>query len=180
MIIKPFSLQPFPSVNPLPNLKIVGEIARLDNRLILDYNLLGNLEEVAIAPASETPTRQHELWQETCFEFFLGIKNAPDYWEFNLSPAGDWNVYYFSNYRQGMGEQKAVTSLPFSVQMDSDVLSLSLNLNLAGIIPADQPWEVAISTVIKDNCHRLTYWALVHLGEEADFHRRDSFIIELF
>jgi hypothetical protein len=111
-----FSLQPFPSTKPLPNLKIAGCIARHANQLNLRYTLFGDLTEVAIAPSSDTPMRKHELWEDTCFEFFLGIKDSQRYWEFNLSPAGHWNVYRFDGYRQGMQEETAFMRFPFSVQ----------------------------------------------------------------
>ncbi|PMB10887.1 hypothetical protein CI592_04150, partial [Fischerella thermalis CCMEE 5328] len=83
-----FSLQPFPTDKSLPNLQITGNIRRYGNQLSLCYTLSGDLEEIAIAPLSNTPQRKHELWEDTCFEFFLGIKNSQQYWEFNLSPAG--------------------------------------------------------------------------------------------
>ena len=64
---------------------------------------------------ADMPARRDRLWEETCFEFFLAVKNSPRYWEFNLSPAGHWNVYRFADYRQGMQEEPAFASLPFSV-----------------------------------------------------------------
>jgi hypothetical protein len=97
-------------------LKITGCIARHANQLNLRYTLFGDLTEVAIAPSSDTPMRKHELWEDTCFEFFLGIKDSQRYWEFNLSPAGHWNVYRFDGYRQGMQEETAFMRFPFSVQ----------------------------------------------------------------
>ncbi|WP_315788047.1 DOMON-like domain-containing protein [Fischerella sp. JS2] len=173
-----FSLQPFPTDKSLPNIKITGHIARYGNQINLCYTLSGDLEEIAIAPLSDPPQRQHELWEDTCFEFFLGIKNSQQYWEFNLSPAGHWNIYSFNGYRQGMQEETAFTSLPFSVQYQSDNLVLALNIDLSGIVSQEQTLEVAITTVIK---HRdgISYWALTHQGKEADFHLRDSFMIEL-
>lgn len=174
-----FSLQPFPSRETLPNLKIAGNITRDANRLAIYYQLAGDLTEIAIADPSNLPTRQHELWEDTCFEFFLGSKNCDRYWEFNLSPAGHWNVYRFEDYRQGMQEEMALTALPFSVEERSHRLELSLHLDLSPIVPADCILEVAITTVIKSRNGDLTYWALVHQGAEADFHLRDSFALTL-
>ena len=174
-----FSLQPFPTTSPQADLEIVGTIARHANKLAIRYSLLGNLAGVALTSPSDTPTRKQELWQETCFEFFLGIQNSPRYWEFNLSSAGHWNVYRFTDYRQGMQEELAFSSLPFIVQSESDALSLPLDLDLDAIVSAEQSLDVAITTVIKHSGGELTYWALTHSGSEADFHRRDSFIIEL-
>ncbi len=174
-----FSLQPFPTTGQIPDLKIAGNITRNANQLTIEYKLSGDIKKVAIAPPSQTPLRKHELWQNTCFEFFLGIKNSPKYWEFNLSPAGHWNVYRFDGYRQGMQEEAALITLPFIVQQQADSLALTLDLDLDKIIPLEQTLEVAITTVIKHKDGEVTYWALTHQGTEADFHRRDSFILEL-
>ncbi|QFS47828.1 DOMON-like domain-containing protein [Nostoc sphaeroides] len=174
-----FSLQPFPSTKSLPNLKIAGNIGRNGNQLAIRYMLEGDLKEIAIAPPSNNPSRKHKLWEDTCFEFFLGIKDSQRYWEFNLSPAGNWNVYRFDGYRQGMQEETAFENLPFKVQNQADSLALALNVDLDKIISVKQAIEVAITTVIKNRDSEVNYWALTHRGAEADFHLRDSFIVEL-
>ncbi|MHC5731039.1 MAG: DOMON-like domain-containing protein, partial [Nostoc sp.] len=112
-------------------------------------------------------------------EFFIGSKDSLRYWEFNLSPAGHWNVYRFDGYREGMQEETAFTILPFSVQNQADGLALALDVDLGKIVSENQAIEVGITTVIKDKDGEVTYWALTHRGAEADFHLRDSFIVEL-
>jgi hypothetical protein len=174
-----FSLQPFPSSSPLPDIEITGQIAKHGNTLTIAYQLLGALAEIAIASRSAQPTRQHELWQETCFEFFLGTPNTPQYWEFNLAPAGDWNVYRFESYRQGMEEEMAFESLPFSVQKRSNTFLVDLKLNLDPIVSSETKLHMAISSVIQTQNGEISYWALTHPGLEADFHRRDGFAIAL-
>jgi hypothetical protein len=116
---------------------------------------------------------------QTKFEFFLALHECDRYWEFNLSPSGDWNIYRFDAYRQGMQTEMAFTSLPFQVLPKSDELLLSLDLDLGAIIQPEQVLKVAVSAVIKRKDGELIYWALTHPGPQADFHRRDSFIIEL-
>jgi len=91
-----FSLAPFPSANPLPSVTIDGTIARCANALAIGYTLLGWLREVVIPERAAVPDRQDGLWEDTCFEFFLAIRGSAPYWEFNLSPAGHWNVYRFA------------------------------------------------------------------------------------
>lgn len=78
-----------------------------------------------------------------------------------------------------MQEEQAFTSLPFSAERQPDALRLSLELDLGKIILTDQTLKVAISAVIKPVNGKITYWALIHPGPQADFHRRDSFILEL-
>jgi hypothetical protein len=174
-----FSLQSFASTESLDNFKIAGDIARNYNQLSISYKLEGDLKEVAINPPSNTPSRQHELWKETCFEFFIGIKNSPQYWEFNLSPVGHWNVYHFDGYRQGMQEEIAFTTLRFNVQNKTNSLTVVLDIDLDKIISVEQAIEMGITTVIKHINGEVTYWALTHVGAKANFHLRDSFIIEL-
>lgn len=179
-----FFLQPFPTpvqkqatAVALGDLKITGNIVRHSNTLTLRYELLVPPGEVMIPVLADHPVRRNELWEETCFEFFLGVKNSERYWEFNLSPAGHWNVYRFDAYRRGMQAEMAFTSLPFRIQNQSDSLSLALELDLDQIVQA-QALEVAISTVIKHTNGNVSYWALTHPGPQADFHQRGSFIVK--
>ena len=181
-----FSLIPFPDNCPHHEIEITGQIERFNQQLSITFQLTGEIEQVAIAPPDENPSRRNELWQTTCFEFFLGLKNSPKYWEFNLSPAGHWNIYRFDDYRQGMTEELAFQSLPFLVKVQPDSLTLSLSLDLEKIISPTQALEASITTVIQSKINNLiseqdaiTYWALTHVAQEADFHQRKSFILSL-
>jgi len=174
-----FSLKPFPAAGLLPHLEITGNIGRRSGTLTISYALLGTLREVAIPAPADIAGRKNALWEETCFELFLAITNSDQYWEFNLSPAGHWNVYRFKSYRQNMQEEPAFTSLPFSSERQPDALRLSLEIDLDKIILTDQALKVAISAVIKPVNGKITYWALAHPGLQADFHRRDSFMLNL-
>ena len=179
MTAQSFSLRPFPGSRPSFPLEITGSIARRGHILGLRYELRGDLAAVKLPEPAGFPARREGLWQETCLEFFLALQNSPRYWEINLSPAGHWNVYSFQGYRQGMAEEPALTSLPFTVQRGSASLLLTLEVDLAGLIPAAQTLDVAISAVIKDRDGEITYWALTHPGPQADFHRREAFFIKL-
>lgn len=174
-----FSLEPFSSLGPPLNFKITGNLARRAAKLTIRYDLHGPLAELVIPAPAALPSRRPGLWEETCFELFLGIKDSPRYWEFNLSPAGHWNVYRFAEYRQEMTEETAFTSLPLSIRRRPDSLLVALELEVERIVAADQPLAVALAAVIKSREHGLTYWALTHPGPQADFHRRDSFLVEL-
>jgi hypothetical protein len=174
-----FSLKPFSPSSPPLNFRLTGYIARHFHQLAIRYDLQGPLAQLVIPPPADLPARRHGLWEETCFEFFLGVKDSPQYWEFNLSAAGHWNVYRFSGYRLGMAEETALTSLPVSLRRRSDSLQVVLELDVEKIVAADQPLVVGIAAVIKLAAGGLTYWALTHPGPAADFHCRDSFLVEL-
>jgi len=172
-------LQPFTPLDPPLDIKLTGHIARRPRHLAMRYDLRGDLAQLVIAAPDPAPARRRNLWEETCFEFFLGVKGAPQYWEFNLSPAGHWNVYRFAGYRRGMAEETALRSLPVSFQRGPDSLSVALELEVGTIVAADQPLMVGMAAVIELTGRGLTYWALVHTGSAADFHRRDSFLVAL-
>ena len=175
-----FPLQPFPPGGPRLDYEITGALARRGPRLAIRYALRGRLAELAIPAPAVAPARRHGLWEGTCFELFLAVKDAPGYWEFNLSPAGHWNVYRFSDYRQGMEEEMAFTSLPFRVQSGWDSLLLVLELGMDSILSSNQALEVAIAVVTQRRNGEVIYWALTYAGPQPDFHRRDGFIIELW
>jgi hypothetical protein len=174
-----FTLQPFPPAGPRPRLKLTGDLSRRGNTLTIRYALRGQLTDLAIPGPAATAARRTGLWEETCCEFFLAVQDSPRYWEFNLSPAGHWNVYRFASYRQGMVTETAFTSMPFRVQNQPGSLRLALELDLQKIVRADQILTVAVAAVLKLAGGGVTYWALNHGGPQPDFHRRDGFILEL-
>ena len=173
-----FFLRPFPSACPLPSVKITGTVGRRGSVLYLGYDLLGLTEALAIPAPAAVPARRDGLWKETCFELFLGLEKSDRYWEFNFSPAGHWNVFGFETYRQGMQEEQAFASLPFSVQSHPDGLNLSVELDLEKIILRDHALKAGISAVVRSAGGDCTYWALTHPGTQPDFHRKDGFIIK--
>jgi hypothetical protein len=170
---------PFTDAGPVSGLKIEGEISRASSRLAIHYTLFDHLSEIVIPLPADKPARKYALWEETCFELFIAARESSRYWEFNLSPAGHWNVFRFVSYRNGMQEDTAFGLLPFSVRHKSGALSLSLEIALDEILHSDQVLDIGISAVIKYSDGTRHYWSLSHPGLHADFHRRDGFIIEL-
>ncbi|MEM9273868.1 MAG: DOMON-like domain-containing protein [Cyanobacteria bacterium P01_F01_bin.143] len=174
-----FTLIPFELPKSNSKINISGNIIRKDNKLNLAYLLQGNLSTIIIPEPSNLPTRKNELWQTTCFEFFLGIANSTQYWEFNLSPTGNWNVYRFSNYRSQMHEETAFTELPFTLNQQVNSLTINLEIDLNLITNSNTNLEIAITTVIKSSKGEISYWALHHPETIADFHNRDGFILHV-
>ena len=175
-----FVLVPFPGEGPtsaLTQFRITGKIDRLDPMLSLNYELQGPLTDLLIPAPSNIPTRRDQLWQTTCFEFFLACPQLEPYWEFNLSPAGDWNIYRFDDYRQGMQPELTWSGLSFDVDGGSDRFKLSLNLDLTLLFPTTQPFLIAITAVLQHCNEGVSYWALTHPSSQADFHQRDGFVL---
>jgi hypothetical protein len=178
--MKNFKLQPFPTAGDVPAIEISGQIDRQDNRLSLKYYMSGDLDAIEIATPAAFPIRKDKLWEATCFEFFLGIPGERNYWEFNLASSGDWNIFQLDDYRQGLREEFAFTTLPFKIDRQPNLLSLTIDINLSKIIDrAVTAIEVSVTTVIKPRQDEISYWAISHCGKEADFHLRESFAIAI-
>jgi hypothetical protein len=173
-----FTLQPF---TPLPEsqFSVTGEIGRISNQLTVSYRLAGDLSPVRIPQLVDSPQRRAELWEATCFELFLAPHNEQYYWEFNLAPSGDWNLWRLESYRQGLREELLVPELPPVIQQTPGLVSLDLQLNLDPLIALDRSLAIAVTTVIQQHSGAYSYWALQHTGAEADFHRRADFAIAL-
>ena len=173
-----FSLIPFDR-STAPAIAVKGFIVRQGDRLRVNYQLVGDLSQILIPNPQQLPTRQYDLWEHTCFELFLRLKNTTKYWEFNLSPARHWNIFKFADYRQNIAEEMAIKSLPFEIFQTSELLEINLNLDLSVIIDSEQDLDVAITTVVENKERELSYWALIHPATKADFHHQDSFILNL-
>ena len=173
-----FTLRPFSTDNLLPTIEILGKIDRQDRILSIEYRLSGDLDAIDIPQLAISPTRKDKLRESTCFEFFLGIPGDRNYWEFNLAPSGDWNIFHLDAYRQGLREELAFASLPLKIDRQPNLLSLALEFDLSRIVVGASSIEVSITTVIKPCQGEISYWAVTHCGLAADFHLRDSFTVQ--
>jgi hypothetical protein len=177
--VKPFSLIPYPA-SDLPQISIRGAVERTADQLSIRYSLAGDAASILLPVQADIPTRKHDLWKATCFEFFLALPSQPHYWEFNLSPSGDWNVYRMDAYRQvNMREETSFMQLPFEFRQVEEELSLAVSIRLSSILSSQEPALLGLSAIIQTAARRESYWALAHPGSQPDFHLRQSFTIEL-
>ncbi|MDH5580712.1 MAG: DOMON-like domain-containing protein [Bdellovibrionales bacterium] len=170
-----FSLIPF---KPVANYKINGQIARTFNQLWLTIEIEGDLDQIFLPPTKGAPRREEKLWETTCFELFMGEEGNPHYFEFNISPAGDWNVFEFTQYRKGPEPVKDI----FSPSIDRQIVNPH-HIKYAIGIPLFNEVKflkkIGISAVIKTLSGQLQYFALTHPREVADFHDPRSFTLDL-
>ncbi len=179
MGILEFLLKPFPGEGRGPGPAIAGSIARHANLLSVVYEIRGDLSEISVPEPADAPGRRDRLWEGTCLELFLGPDGSAAYWEFNLSPAGHWNVYRFESYREGMREEPVFSSLPFGVRTEPRMFRLSLDVDIGRLVPAGKGADVAVCAVVRTKAGESSHWALSHPGLRPDFHRRDGFRLRL-
>jgi hypothetical protein len=170
-------LTPFPTSN-IPGITLTGSVWFDNHLLAVRYRLAGKVEELLMPSPTRPSRRRGELWKATCFEFFLACEGSPGYWEFNLSPSGDWNVYRMEAYRRiGFREEPAIGGLPFVFSREPDGYALDAAVDLSPILPPGQTLQINITAVLQTRDGTETYWALAHPGPEPDFHLREGFIL---
>lgn len=170
-----FTLTPFQwPEEPYPTL--TGRLVIASDTLQIEYDLSG-LNHLADLPApSPNPARRLQLWQQTCFELLWGPIHHANYWEFNASPAGDWNVFAFTDYRHGMAEEPRITALQISTQRRPRGLSLACAIPVADL-ENPGPCRLAPAAIIRLSNGQRTFWATHHPGESPDFHHPSAFTL---
>ena len=175
-----FQLTPF---DPLPvnfNLNVGGSISRPKAETIqIHYQLSGDLNAVAIPQRTNPPVRRDELWTTTCLELFIGEKGTLPYWEYNLSPNGDWNIYKLTDYRSNLTPEQNYQDLASAMHSGASHFELNVVCPIPVDLKTSPKLDVAICAVIQLKQGAISYWALNHGGAEADFHRRDGFVLSL-
>jgi hypothetical protein len=153
--------------------------------LALDYTLEGDLAGVRIPDVGPTATPAGPidgLWRHTCMEVFVSAAHSGalpgSYLEFNLAPSCQWAAYRFSGYRAGMAPLTGIRPPHIRLRTESDRLLLSAQVQLPADLAAGG-LRLGITVVVEDTQGLLSYWALRHTAERADFHHPDSFEFEI-
>lgn len=168
-----------PSEGRLPKQQLEAEARRVNSRVVQLVFCLRPALPTAIAGVL-SGQRGDELWKQTCFECFVAgdDESDPSYEEWNFAPNGDWAAYEFSSYRQGMRPQ-AVAAPKIEVALTAAAANFTIEFELA---PARIAKPLALSltaVVVESQAGAPFYWALAHAGEKPDFHRRESFRLNL-
>ena len=189
-------LRPFAASDFSKNLKVLFSIWRWQNRFDFNFILNGatpdDLNHVVL-PEVVSPNmreRRDELWKTTCLEFFFGAKDKKNYYEMNLSPSGNWNLYAFDAYRSGMrpatGAEIALIKVERSVKEDTIIWQGSLrptasteNDPTSLLTSGGGGLVMGAAVVMEYNTGDKDYWALAHAGRKPDFHLRESFRLAL-
>ena len=108
-----------------------ARIQRLDqSSLTLNFELLAPAAELIWPVAAPASNRCDELWHSTCLEVFIAKPGDANYWEVNLSPRGDWNVYQLDDYRKGLRPETSIGSIPIRSTSEPDRHQLQATLAL--------------------------------------------------
>ncbi len=172
-------LLPHNRPDELVGLRLAAAATRISSKLKLRYRLEGPINNLVIPTVTEGAVRSDYLWKDTCFEAFWSMPEQTFYWELNISPNTNWNIYKFNSYRNGQREQEHKHSLNFSISKTANSVSVGISVELDPQIPLNSEMELGFASVLKQKNGNLSYWALTHNAKDPDFHQRDSFLLKL-
>ena len=123
--------------------------------------------------------RQDFLWEQTCFEIFIGVKEEDFYSEINLSPSQAWQAYQFEEYRypEEMPPQAAY-DIDLN-QLKHTHYGLNVSLDLTDFMALNKlKWTdlfLGLSAVLKTP-QGDQYYAMQHSSPQADFHNKRDWL----
>ena len=154
------------------------------NVLVVDYRIRGDLQQLRVPG---TPLDPERLWQHSCCELFvapLEDERLEDgrlderYVEWNVSPTGQVARFEFAAYRRRASRSVgAPTEAEVSVTIRPDELALRAR------VPRETHFgdslRISLTAVLEDATGGLSYWAMRHPRDRADFHDRGGFALAL-
>lgn len=159
---------------PTAALEVDAKLEVQPEGFLLTFEMTGKgVDTIIFKEPSAKPVRKNELWKETCFECFFAVGGLSQYFEFNGSTSGDWALYSFDDYRQGMKEVSLSSNpklLRFEKAEGKTICQWHIPYFTKAILS-----NASITAVIKSGAE-VSYWALKHAGDKPDFHLRESFI----
>jgi hypothetical protein len=173
-------LVPFPGETGLASLRLRADARRGGGMLSLVWTLEGARDGLHLPPPAPAPRRADRLWEDTCFECFAAPAGGAAYWELNVAPSGDWNLYRFSGYREDMRWEERVEGLVgVTAMVTADgTWRLAAGIDLRRVPElAQAALDVGLSAVLVGDAP--SYRALAHPGSRPDFHQRAAFALHL-
>lgn len=158
---------------------VSARVGRSGGVLNLDYRLDDPWGSVTLAPPG-APMRADRLWEHTCFEAFVAPIGGAAYWEVNVASAGDWNVWRFDGYRQGMTPEERIPAPRVETTTGDGTVRLAATVDVSALAELRDPdLAVGLAVVVESTSGALSYWAASHPGKRPDFHARDGFSLRL-
>ena len=122
-----------------------------------------------VLPDPARPGRTDNLWQTTCAEAFVGLKNGA-YLEFNFSPSSQWAAYRFSAPREGRQEEPAEVEV--FLEGGESWIAIEAAVRCKALEPG---LTLGMTAVVEEDDGRKSYWALRHPDGAPNFHDRGCF-----
>ena len=119
------------------------------------------------------------LWEQTCFEIFVGVKDEDFYREINLSPSQAWQAYQFEEYRF----PENIPPLPaYDIELNHlqrTHYGLNVSVDLSQFMQQNKlKWaDLYLGlTAVLNTTQGMHYFAMQHSSPQADFHNKRDWL----
>lgn len=161
-------LKPFEQWAALHGFSCSVRLRQKARMLLLSYSVHGPLEQLIIPPASNDKGFKPKLWSSSCMECFLRPQSCCTYVEWNFSPAGNWWVCAFENYRVAAPQQPD-NLCPVQIRTHSTTGRFDLQTAIPLLNCGMQRIEAAV--ILKHAGGQRSHWARAHPDKGPDFHQ---------
>lgn len=174
-----YELSPFQSH---PSIHLVGAIETLSPHALNIGFWIQDPNQSIIWPALATgQPREHFLWETTCYEVFIGVKDQDMYREIHLSPSQAWQAYAFEEYRYPEHMPPVTAHDVELLQLKRTHYGLNAQIDLFQWMTEHKlKWSdlyLGLSAVICTDKQTHLY-AMQHFGQQADFHNKRTWLHE--
>lgn len=158
--------------------RVEGSILTLNFFVDDSHDELEDFYPLTIGENDTKVCPSEDLWKSTCFEIFLKNRESADYYEFNFNSKGDWNLFYFSNYRERHKNLENVVDVSLVIEKNLNRTILIYRFDLKKLEHLKIPCQINISSVIKTKAE-ISYWSQKHNGTKPDFHDPENFSLKM-
>lgn len=120
-------------------------------------------------------SRKNDLWKKDVFEVFLHLQGLPGYYEINVSPVGDWNIYHLERYRAKLQEIDDISLTDVQCHFQPTKNESSFAIILESKLFQINPVEKAAITSVLEFGNQKYHFANKH-GKNLDFHDIENHI----
>ncbi|MCH4248254.1 MAG: DOMON-like domain-containing protein [Acinetobacter populi] len=126
--------------------------------------------------------RRDYLWEKTCFELFIGVKDQDIYREINLSSSNAWQAYQFEEYRYPESMPPHTANDIELVDLQRTKFGMTATLDINPFLYQQQLKSrdiyLGLSAVIL-TAKQQHLFAMQHSGRQADFHNKRDWLHQL-
>ncbi len=171
MINQMYTLKNHYNIDEQTTVKAIIELH--DDKLMLEYQISGNLSHYHF-PKLTKQQRADKLWLDTTFELFIAPENSAEYWEINVSPSTQWNVYHFTSYKEGMKESNIISQPTIKTYEYDNEYRLTFNSTVPNEY-FDHVLQINLCVILLDQKGVRYFYSIKRREGSPDFHDRDCF-----
>lgn len=172
-----YSLEAFEKVENIALVAAVEDISA--TRINIAFWVTDPYQQIIYPESLAQAERRDYLWEQTCFEIFLGIQQQDAYREVNLATSGAWQIYQFEEYRYPDTMPPAYAQDVEIVQFQRTKYGLNVVLDLKHWLLVNKvklnEVYLGLTAVIQTKSQNY-HFAMQHSTQNADFHNKRDWL----